>query len=316
MLDTVAMRWAYPDVILVASDLSDLDRLMPVAFAQARETGARLLLFHALNPAAGFTADPTGMPCYDPGSAMETAEHTLWPWCQEAQSLNIHCNAMVREGKAIDQISTVVRQFHPDRILLCTRSRSRLTKLLLGSVAEQVLRSVNLPVITVGPEAHLLVENDAPGAVLHATTLRETSRPSAALACTIAAKRGAKLILLHVLPPADEMTRKGLPLNLDSIAMRELERLAADINIGPRQVEIEPVVVRGNPAIEILAEASARSTGLIVLGAARSSALESITRDHTVYRVLAHAGCPVLTLRELAQQAAQPGPEQSALLHQ
>ncbi|HZP05476.1 MAG TPA: universal stress protein [Terracidiphilus sp.] len=316
MQDTVATRWAYPDVILVATDLSDLDRLMPVAFAQARETGARLLLFHALSPSAGFTADPTGMPYYDPGSATETAEHMLWPWCQRAQSLNIHCNAMVREGKAIDQILTVVRQFHPDRILLCTRSRSRLTKLLLGSVAEQVLRSVNLPVITVGPEAHLMVENGAPGAVLHATTLRETSRPSAALAYTIAAKRGAKLILLHVLPPADEMARKGLPLDLDSIAMRELGRLAADINSDGRPVKIDPVVVRGNPAIEILAEASARQAGLIVLGATRSSALESITRDHTVYRVLAHARCPVLTLREPLQQSVQPSSEQGALLHQ
>jgi len=61
-------------------------------------------------------------------------------------------------------------------------SRSKVSKPLLGSVAEQVLRSVNLPVITVGPEAHLGVDNDTrQRVILHATTLRETSSLSAAL---------------------------------------------------------------------------------------------------------------------------------------
>ena len=42
---------------------------------------------------------------------------------------------------------------------------------------------------------------------------------------------------------------------------------------------------------------------LIVLGATQRSALQNLTRDRTVYQVLAHARCPVLTLREpLARQ--------------
>ena len=35
-----------------------------------------------------------------------------------------------------------------------------------------------------------------------------------------------------------------------------------------------------------------------MLGATHRSAFENLTRDRTVYRVLAHARCPVLTLRE------------------
>jgi nucleotide-binding universal stress UspA family protein len=218
---------------------------------------------------------------------------------------NISCDALVREGHAAHQIATVVRQFQADRVLLGTRSRSKLGKLLLGSVAEQVLRSVNLPVITVGPEAHLPVESDGlERVVLHATTLRETSRPSAALACQIAANQGAKLILLHVLPPIDEMERKGLPTGLDSLAMHELRVLAAETGAGCCSA-VEPHVVHGNPFIEILAEASERSASLIVLGATERSAFENLTRDRTIYRVLAHARCPVLTLRE-AQSEPTP----------
>jgi len=107
---------------------------------------------------------------------------------------------------AAKQILNAAHQNHADRIVLGTRSRSKLSKLLLGSVAEQVLRSVNLPVITVGPEARLPVSaNTTEQVVLHATTLREASRPSAALACQIAATLIARLVILHVLPPINGM---------------------------------------------------------------------------------------------------------------
>jgi nucleotide-binding universal stress UspA family protein len=317
--DSGVSRWTHPAVILVATDLSDLDRLMPFAFEQAAQSGARLILLHAIATAAAMSVDAVGMPYYDLSAALDSAEKALGPWCEAARKRNIACDGLVREGRAMQQIESAARQFNADRILLGTRSRSRLGKLLLGSVAEQVLRSVNLPVITVGPEAHLLVETDAQSGryervVLHATTLRETSRPSAALACEMAASEKAKLVLLHVLPPMDEMRRDGLPTGLDSAAMQELRRLAEETGAGCC-LQIEPVVVHGNPSIEILAEASERHAKLIVLGATQRSAFENLTRDRTVYQVLAHARCPVLTLREPQATPGSAANERVAAFH-
>ena len=290
-------RWTHPATILVATDLSDLDHLMPFALEQAGETGARLILLHALSSPAVFSADAAGMPYYDKGSALETAHEMLQPWCEAAARRGVRCEALVREGHSTQQIAAAVDQFKADSVLLGTRSRSKIGKLLLGSVAEQVLRSVYLPVMTVGPEAHLPVARDGERVVLHATSLRETSRPSAALACQVAATQNAKLVLLHVLPPIEVMERKHMPTGLDSSAMVELRILAEET--GARCCSaVEPVVAHGNPSIEILALASQRRAGLIVLGATHSVALENLTRDRTVYRVLAHARCPVLTLRE------------------
>jgi len=79
--------------------------------------------------------------------------------------------------------------------------------------------------------------------------------------------------------------------------MLELRILAAQIGADCCST-VEPVVVHGNPSIEILALAAERRASLIVLGATQRSAFESLTRDRTVCRVLAHARCPVLTLRE------------------
>jgi len=290
-------RWTHPATILVATDLSDLDHLMPFAFEQASETGARLILLHVLSAAAALTADASGMPHYDTAGAFEVSEQMMRPWCDLAARQGMRCDALAREGHPADQIAAAVRQFHADRVLLGTRSRSKIGKLLIGSVAEQVLRSVYLPVITVGPEAHLPVAQDAERAVLYATTLGETSRPSAALACGIAAAQNAPLVLLHVLPPIPEMQRKGLPTGIDSAAMHELRQLAAETGAGCCSA-VEPVVAHGNPAVEILALAQERQASLIVLGATQRSAFENLMRDRTVYRVLAHARCPVMTLRE------------------
>jgi nucleotide-binding universal stress UspA family protein len=319
MSESAANRWTHPAVILVATDLSDLARLMPFAMEQAAQTGARLILLHAIAAAAAISVDAVGMPYYDPSASSESAENGLEPWCEVARSRNIRCDALVREGRAPEQIEAAARQFNADRILLGTRSRSRLGKMLLGSVAEQVLRSVNLPVMTVGPEAHLLVETEAQSGreervVLHATTLRETSRPSAALACQMAASENARLVLLHVLPPMDEMERSGQPTGLDSAAMRELRILAAETNVGCC-LDIEPVVIHGNPSIEILAEASGRKATLIVLGATKRLAFENLTRDRTIYQVLAHARCPVLTIREPEAMPREAANENVAASH-
>jgi nucleotide-binding universal stress UspA family protein len=298
MPDQVTESWTHPAVILVATDLSDTERLMPFAVQEAESTGAHLLLLHVLAASESMAVDAVGMPYYDPAGAVETAGKILQTWCAVARTRNVPCEGLVREGKAAQQVIAAARQFHVDRILLGTRSRSKVSKLLLGSVAEQVLRSAHIPVITVGPEAHLPVHVAATeGIVLHATTLREASRPSAALACNFASAMNRKLVLLHILPPTDEMERKGLPTGADSLAMRELRTIAAETSCGC-SVDIEPRVLHGNPAIEILAEAAERHACLIVLGASQRNVFQSLTRDRTIYKVLAHARCPVLTLRE------------------
>ena len=299
-------RWSHPAAILVATDLNDLDRLMPFAIEQATQTGARLALLHVLSLTEAMAADAAGLPYYDQAGAVDSALKTLETWCELARRKHIVCDAIVREGSAASQILTAVRQFQADRVLLGTRSRGKVSKLLLGSVAEQVLRSVHIPVMTVGPEAHPWVgSSDSEPLVLHATTLRETSRPSAALACHIAFTRGAKLELLHVLPAMDEIQHRGQLTGLDAAAMQQLRALTSSLAC-EGDVEIATEVLHGNPAIEILAEASLRNASLIVLGSTNRSTFQNLTRDRTVYKVLAHARCPVMTLREPASQVDEP----------
>jgi len=101
---------------------------------------------------------------------------------------------------------------------------------------------------------------------------------------------------------------------VDSAATNELRRLAEETSAGCC-LAVEPVVVHGNPSIEILSEAFERHASLIVLGATHRSAFENLTRERTIYRVLAHARCPVLTLREPQAMAAEGTAERVAAFH-
>lgn len=300
-------KWIHPAVILVATDLSDLDRLMPFALQQAHDTGARLVLLNVLTAGTGIALDAAGILDFDSSSAVEYATSTLKPWCDLARAQELTCTAAVREGNAAHQILASLVTLQADRLILGTRSRSKMSKLLLGSVAEQVLRSANLPVITVGPEAYLTeLCSGQIRVVLHAAELKETSSSSAALACQIAASQRAKLVLLHVRPPIDARQPQGQSIDYDSTAKEDLRVLAAKSLLiaeagathAASCVPVETEIVHGHPSIEILAASVEQHASLIVLGNTLRPALQTLTRDRTIYRVVAHARCPVLTLRD------------------
>jgi nucleotide-binding universal stress UspA family protein len=294
MSDHGRHSWSKPTSILVATDLGDIDRLFPLALEQAVESGARLFILHVLTSTNSVVVDPGGLPYYNPTEAIDYAEKFLASYCAEARQAGIHCEILVREGAASQQILSVVRQRQIDRVLLGTRSRGKWGKLLLGSVAEQVLRSVPVPVLTLGPEAHTGdAAVDGPPTILHATSLSKASHASAALACEIARASGARLLMLHVLTPSKSGVISLEARDRASQGLAELlpRDLACQCSSATR-------VAKGNVAIEILAEAAQSKAELIILGAAQSSPMNALAKEGTVYRVLAHAHCPVLTLRE------------------
>ena len=299
--DSGITRWVRPAVILVATDLTDLDRLMPFALQQALETSARLVMLHVIHDRAGMAANPIGTPGHEPATVRESATKILETSCSFLRQYSVECDAVVREGDASQKIADSAREFQADRILMGTRNRSKGSKLLLGSVVKQVLRSVNPPVMTVGPEAYLRVNYKGDEkVVLYATTLGETSRPGAVLACRIAAAGKARLVLLHVLPQIQDIQSSGQPALLHSSARRKLRQLVEESGAleicGSRLVETR--IEHGIPSDEILAAASELKASLIVLGTTQRSTLLRLTRDRTIYHVLAHARCPVLTLIE------------------
>jgi nucleotide-binding universal stress UspA family protein len=78
-------------------------------------------------------------------------EH-LEPLAQRVRDAGVECETVVRPGLAADQILTFLREREIDRIVMGTHSPGPIGKLLVGSVAEAVLRNAKVPVFIVGPE--------------------------------------------------------------------------------------------------------------------------------------------------------------------
>jgi nucleotide-binding universal stress UspA family protein len=60
--------------------------------------------------------------------------------------------SLLREGNAADEIRTVADEMKADLIVIGTHGRRGIARALLGSTAENVIRTVKTPVLTIhGP---------------------------------------------------------------------------------------------------------------------------------------------------------------------
>ncbi len=285
--------WSKPSTILFASEIPANEKAFSFALAQAREFGAHLILFHVYDTLVVTASETSGIRYYDYAAAARTERHQLEPLAERVRAAGVSCEVVVRPGLAADQILAYTRERAIDRIVMGTHSPGPIGKLLVGSVAEAVLRNAPVPVAIIGPEVvDGNYRNFATRTILCAASLHEATSVVAAFAAELAVQHHARLILQHVIRPQDRA---------EFLAGRSLDEVETNmLGLVPPQlqgkIDIETIVVPGDPTEELLYQSRAQQADLIVLGAQGASAFAAITRHGVVYKVLAHASCPVITL--------------------
>jgi nucleotide-binding universal stress UspA family protein len=285
--------WSKPSTILFASEIPSNERAFNFALAQAREFGADLVLFHAYDTLVVTASESSGIRYYDYAAAARGEIKHLEPLAQHARQFGIRCEVVVRPGLPADQILAYLRERPVDRIVMGTHSPGPIGKILVGSVAEAVLRTANVPVLIVGPEVvDGAYRNFATRTILSAVSFIESSFVVATFAAELAAQHNARLILQHVIRPQDRA---------EVLAGRSMEEIEADLlclipSELREQISIQTIVVPGDPTEELLYQSRAQQADLIVLGAHGASAFAAVARHGVVYKVLAHSHCPVITL--------------------
>ena len=238
-------------------------------------------------------SETSGIRYYDYAAAARAEMNHLEPLAERARALGLRCQVVVRPGLPADQILASARERAIDRIVMGTHSPGPIGKLLVGSVAEAVLRTAAVPVYIVGPE---VVDGSyrrfATKTILCALSMLDTSHVVTAFAAELAAQHNARLILQHVIRPQE--TREVLAGR--TVRDMELELLRIVPEEFHDRVSVQAVVVPGDPTEELLYQARAQQADLIVLGAQGASAFAAITRHGVVYKVLAHSHTPVMTL--------------------
>jgi universal stress protein A len=138
--------------ILHATDFSTASRpALAKAIALARHGRAVLSIAHALSPPV-----PVGEGFVSPGtydvidrSARQHASKQLMALVSRAKRVGGRATGLLLDGAPHEQIPRAARRAHADLIVIRTHGRSGLSKALLGSVAERVVRFAPCPVLTV-----------------------------------------------------------------------------------------------------------------------------------------------------------------------
>ncbi len=181
-----------------------------------------------------------------------------------------------------------------DLIVMGSRSKPQLKRMLLGSTVEELIRHARSPVLIVGP--NVPEAGDGPltfQRILYATGFAVKSERAARSVLMLALHDKAKVFVCHVIQNQPE-GRDEAPSEAD--LRRDLERRIQQSPLGDYGCEL--ALVHGDPPPAILALAENVKADLIVMGARKHNFLLTHVKRGVTLEVLTQASCPVLTVQD------------------
>jgi len=279
--------------ILFATDFSPAaDLAAPIAVQIAQRYGAKVYGVH-VNRFDDYTGTaPSAWAAMAEAMDRENKEQT--------QRLNkqlegVEHEAVIGEGNTWDVISDLIEKKEIDLVVLGTRGRTGFGKVLLGSVAEKILRQAPCPVLTVGPHVNPWSEEYSKmREILYATDLATDTPAAAPYAISLAQENQAHLVLLHVIEDrkAGELVDSPEVMDCKERRLQQMVTEQAGLWCEPTYI-----VEQGPAAEKILDVSKRRHTDLIVLGARPAKGFATHLSLGTVQKVVSQATCPVLTVR-------------------
>jgi nucleotide-binding universal stress UspA family protein len=296
--------------VLFATDFSPIsDAALPYATAICRRFGSTLHVAHVLSD-TGLLMMSGGVDYVSMGTLYQDTETEAKEKIDQMAEcfVGIPHRSHVRHGQVWKAIEPLIAANDVDLVVVGTHGRGGLGKLLLGSVAENILRHASCPVLTVGPKVsgraklpafQRLGRDLAPielelRQILVATNFARNATQLVQKAFGLAEEFHSRLTLMHVLEDYAELGSR--PEAIEGAAQRLQELLPKDATL---QYAPETLVDFGSTSDRILKVASEREADMIVLGA-RSSGDVGTTHLpwSSAHHVIAQAHCPVLTIRE------------------
>src|ERR1700745_3959980 len=224
-----------PRSILIATDFSEAsEKARRYSLALARFYKSKFCLAHVVSSRGLTMAGPAAIAACEEAVAREAAdlEDSL---LQTGALAGIQHKFIVRHGELWPELREIIQQENADLLVVGTHGRHGIAKLFFGSIAEQIFRQADCPVLTFGPCSHdrpwFKTSRTRP-TFLFATDFGHASLHALPQAIAAANRFGATLAFLSVVPAigpdAEEHSRNWL----EDSRMRTLERLSQLANAG------------------------------------------------------------------------------------
>ncbi|MFI5181474.1 MAG: universal stress protein [Thermoanaerobaculia bacterium] len=292
--------------VLCPTDFSTFsERSLRYATLLARWSGADLTcLFVLAGPLAPLRDAPTAwVPIGTDPSVKEKLRERLLRFVEPAAQAGIPVRSLVLEGEPAAVILEEARRVPECLVVLGTHGHSGFENLVLGSVAEKVLRKAPCPVLTVprdpeeGPAAAIPF-----GRILAAIDFSRSSEAGFDTALDFAEASGAAVTAAYVVrevpaTEAPEMIHFNVPEYRRLLEKEARERLRAFVAARSRGLKVETRILAGKPWRRILHLAHEIAADLVVLGVQGRSAADLLLFGSTAHHLVRTAPCPVLTVR-------------------
>lgn len=291
--------------IVVATDFSEtaslaLDRAIEFAIRHESE----IALVHVMQPDIPPLAAPEMIvipPNYEE-MLREACTEGLTKAAQRARERGVRVSQYLEQGRAAKRITACADGLAADLIIIGTRGNTGFKRLLLGSVAEEVVRIADQPVLTVHPGDDRPIEPVRK--LLFPTDFSPAADQALAAANLIlSGSENAEIILVHTYQIAPTVVPLGgfgkgasrlFVANAHQLAQQATEPSVEALRSKGFRVEV--VIARGDPAAIVTELAAERDVDVIVMGTRGHSKLRQILLGSTAERIVEHAPCPVLTV--------------------
>ncbi|MBI4262788.1 MAG: universal stress protein [Acidobacteria bacterium] len=276
--------------ILCPIDFSEFSRrALDHALAIARWYGSAVTVLHVF-PMVPTAAYAPGLPVFEipllTSQQRDQAIAEMQRFVAAEAAPNPSIGLVVRDGPAASEILSQARAMRSDLLVLGTHGRSGFERLVLGSVAEKVLRKAECPVLTV-PRALPDAVPSSPvifKRLLCAVDFSDSSMHALRYALSLAQEADAHLTVLHV---REDEADEGAGARLEAAIPDAVRAYCTP----------ETLVARGKPYRQILRVAEEQASDVIVLGVHGRGAVDLMFFGSTTQHVVRQAACPVLTLR-------------------
>jgi len=279
--------------IIVATDLEgQSEAAFEYAGRLAASYGARIVLAHGLDPMEYAVVDE--VPGRVRKALTEEARAVLDKLSADLLQEGIRSHSEIRQGAVAQMLVDVAKQCEAGLIVIGTRGKQGAGPVVVGAIAEQLVRLSPCPVLAVAADWNAGENRPTPGGpVLLAMERNEASQAAVDAACSLAEKFSRPLLVLHARtaaeasailnPGATTLKEFGIPPNLKS--------------------PVRSLVKDGNPAEAISSAIAQHHPCILVAGVKRSS--QTPGPHGTVFALLASSRVPVLCVPPDGKRVSQ-----------
>lgn len=287
--------------ILVPIDFGEASAdALDLAIRLAAKHSAKLTLLHVFYvPPSAYSYDPTLWVADWTTASRAQLEATA----AATKRRHLNTESLWMEGDPRRCIVDAAGDCSADLIVAGTHGRRGVPRVFFGSVAERLVRTSPVPLITTAAGASRIGFGPRVRHLMVATDFGEPSQRARSFACSLARSFDARVTLVHVVPWLSASLARTLPAEAEMVAQAKLA-LKAELELAKQEATVvDSLLVEGDPRERILSAARELKADVIAMGTHARRGLSRIFLGSVAEAVVRSSEIPVLTMSVEGEEA-------------